>query len=142
MPPRIFLIEDAPPLREVVVLMLDLMEELELAGSAGSGEEALEKIGALEPDVILVDGSLPGISGVEFIRKAKGPTTTTKFIFFSGRDEPEIVREALDAGACGYLVKGGEPNEMLKAVRACLDGECYISPTVCGWQQLTAGQAF
>jgi DNA-binding NarL/FixJ family response regulator len=106
------------------------------------GEEGLETIEGLNPDVVLVDGSLPGMSGNDFVRKARLSKPSMKFISFSGRDEPESVRAALDAGACGYLVKGGQPDELLAAVRACLAGGCCVSPTVWGWEELCklAGQ--
>ncbi len=128
--PTIFLIEDNPTLRETMVFSIGMMGELEFCAAAESGEDAMEKLRELNPDVVLVDGSLPGMSGTDFVREIKKTKADLRCLFFSGRNEREVVRDALGAGACGYVVKGGRPTELLEAVAAAMEGRCYISPSV------------
>ena len=130
----VFLIEDNPTLREIMIMSFDLIDEVTLCGDAGSGEEALEKLATLVPDLILVDGSLPGMCGTEFVRTVKRSRPELRCLFLSGRNEVEVVREALEAGACGYVVKGGRPTELLKAITLSMNGERYVSPSVVGWE--------
>lgn len=134
--PKLFLIEDNPTLRETMVFSIGAMGGMECCGSAESGEDALEQLGGLEPDVVLVDGSLPGMSGTEFVREIKKLKPSLRCLFFSGRHEREIVEGALKAGACGYVVKGGKPTELQVAVAAVMEGKCYVSPSVEGWEGL------
>lgn len=136
--PEIFLIEDHETLREMMVLSIELSDKLELSGAAGSGEEALEKLEQLETDLVLVDGSLPGMSGINFVKEIKKCRPDLLCLFFSGRDETEIVRQALEAGACGYVVKGGNQDEIATAAKLSMEGRCYISPSVAGWQGLVS----
>ena len=136
--PKIFLIEDNVSLRETMVFSIGSMSELEFCAAASSGEEAIEQLESLQPDVVLVDGSLPGISGEDFVREIRKTRPSLRCLFFSGRNETETVRAALDAGACGYVVKGGRPAELLAAVTAAMEGRCYVSPSVKGWENFQA----
>jgi DNA-binding NarL/FixJ family response regulator len=126
----VFLIEDNKSLRDIMVLSLNMLEEVNLCGHAASGEEALDQMADLSPAVVLVDGSLPGMSGLDFVKKALTLHSGVHYLFFSGRDEPEVVAEALEAGACGYLVKGENSNEILEAIKLSTEGHCYVSPCV------------
>lgn len=131
---HVFLIEDNPTLREIMIMSFDLLDDVNLCGDAGSAEEALEKLGTLEPDLILVDGSLPGMCGTDFVRTIKQLRPELRCLFLSGRNEAEVVREALRAGACGYVVKGGRPTELLDAITLSMNDGRYISSSVAGWE--------
>lgn len=135
---KVFIIEDNPYLRETMVATIGCLGGMALCGDAGSGEEALEMLVALAPDVVLVDGSLPGMSGEDFVREMNGRNPGIRCLFFSGRDEPQTVRSALSAGACGYVVKGGKPEELVDAVASAMAGGRYVSPTVSGWEEAVA----
>lgn len=132
--PKIFLVEDNSALREIMVLTLDAMSEIDLCGFSGDAEDALAKLASLEPDLILVDGSLPGMSGMELVVRLKETRPEIRCLLFTGRNDARLAREALRAGACGYLVKGGPPDELLDAVRASLNGETFVSASVRGWE--------
>lgn len=132
--PNVFLIEDNATLREIMITSFDHLDEVTLCGDAMSGEDAMEKLEILEPDLILVDGSLPGMCGTEFVKKIRQSRPELRCLFFSGRNEVEVVREALDAGACGYVVKGGRPTELLEAITLSINDGCYVSPSVVGWE--------
>ncbi len=118
-----------------MVALIGRLGGIELCGESGSGEEALVKLEGLDPDLILVDGSLPGMSGEDFVREVKRRQPDLPCLFYSGRDEVENVRSALDAGACGYVVKDGRFNELVEAVTRSVDGACYVSPSVIGWER-------
>jgi DNA-binding NarL/FixJ family response regulator len=139
---KVFIIEDNPYLRETMVELMACLDGMVHCGDAGGGEEALEKLEGITPDIILVDGSLPGMSGEDFVREMKIRKPEIPCLFFSGRDEPHFVRSALAAGACGYVVKGGKPEELVEAVASCVAGGSYVSPSVSGWKQapVAAGQ--
>ena len=132
--PKIFLIEDNSALRKIIVLTLNSLEEVDLCGFSEDAEEALEKLASLKPDLVLVDRSLPGMSGMDLVARLKETRPEIRCLLFTGRNEAKLAREALRAGACGYLVKGGPPDEFLSAIRASLNGECFVSPSVRGWE--------
>ena len=135
---RIYLLEDNQLLRTTVQFLLIREETIELCGSAESAEEALREISGARPDLILVDGSLPGMNGFDFIRNVQKQDQPPLCLFLSGRSDTEVVQEALDAGACGYVVKGGRPKELLTAIHSVLNGQLYISPIVSGMEELRA----
>lgn len=130
---KVFILEDNPYLRETMADVIASIDGMTHCGDAGSGEEALEKLDEITPDIILVDGSLPGMSGEDFVREMRIRQPEIPCLFFSGRDDAHTVRSALSAGACGYVVKGGKPEELIDAVAACVAGGRYVSPTVAGW---------
>ncbi|MBG7608315.1 MAG: response regulator transcription factor [Verrucomicrobia bacterium] len=138
MTPDVFLIEDNQVLKAIMVSFLERMEGVSLCGSAENAEEALEQLESLHPDLVLVDGSLPGMSGREFVCELKQRCPEIRCLFYSGRNEAEIVQGVLDAGACGYVVKGGNSKDLLEAISLSVDGKCYISPSVAGWEELVA----
>ncbi len=135
MTPKVFIIEDNSHLREALVALVGKLGGIEICGESGSGEEAFDKLEGLHPDLILVDGSLPGMSGEEFVREMRRLQPDLPCLFYSGRDEVENVRSALDAGACGYVVKDGRFNELVEAVTLSVEGACYVSPSVIGWER-------
>ena len=138
---EVFIIEDNPYLRETMAGLIASFDGMALCGDAGSGEEALGMLEGLTPGIVLVDGSLPGMSGEDFVREMIIRKPEIPCLFFSGRDEPHVVRSALNAGACGYVVKGGSPEELVDAMACCMAGGSYVSPSVAGWDRLPAPAA-
>ena len=129
---RVYLLEDNQLLRSTIQFLLNREESIDLCGEAESAEDALEELPVAQPELVLVDGSLPGMSGVEFIRTVRERENPPLCLFLSGRSDTEVVQEALDAGACGYVVKGGRPKELVAAIEEALQGRRYISPIVAG----------
>jgi two-component system response regulator NreC len=101
-----------------------------LVGEAASGLEALEQAKQLQPTVVLMDLSLPDLSGVEVTRRLKAKHPEMQIIAFSARTESAQVLEALEAGASAYLVKQGALKELRDAVLAVLAGFMFLSPVV------------
>ena len=93
---------------------------------AGSGEEALQQVQEELPGLVIMDFGLPGISGLETTRRLRQRLPQLRVLFFSEHTELGLVRQALDAGACGFLSKAAAPAVVLEAVRRVLAGHAYI----------------
>jgi DNA-binding NarL/FixJ family response regulator len=106
------------------------IDDIEVAGIASNGVEALEMAQTLHPDVIIMDVYMPVMNGVEATKKIKGEFPGIKIIILSTYDEDELVREALLAGAAGYLLKHISPTELIICIRALETGQIQISPDV------------
>jgi DNA-binding NarL/FixJ family response regulator len=105
---------------------------LEVVGEAPSGEEGVQLVLDLRPDVVLVELSLRGLSGVETIQRLSVLAPASRILVLTGSEDPHGVVEAILAGACGYMLKSAPPNELISAVRATAVGECVVSPHVAG----------
>jgi two-component system response regulator NreC len=122
---RVFVVDDHPVVRTGVRFILEASGEVEVVGEAGSAEEALAKVEAARPDLVLIDITLPGMSGVELARALKGKTPA-RLLALSMHEEPEYVEAFLEAGGSGYVTKSGLEKELLDAVRALARGEHYL----------------
>jgi DNA-binding NarL/FixJ family response regulator len=123
---RILLVDDHAVVRQgYASLLAALLPELEL-DEAGSGEEALQQVQARIPGLVVMDIGLPGISGLETCRRLRQRLPQLPVLFFSMHEELPLVRQALDAGAAGYLSKRCAPDVLVEAVRRVLAGYPYI----------------
>ena len=123
--PKVFLIDDHTVVRSGIRLLLE-SRLIEVIGEADSGEEALEKVPALNPDIIICDLTLPGISGIETTRALRAKTPpTTRFIALSMHEEPEYVQGFLEVGGSGYVPKSAVETQLLDAIAAVARGEYY-----------------
>ncbi len=123
----LFLVEDHPALRKGVELLVR-SDGLHVVGTAGDAETAAELIPRRRPDVALVDIGLPGQSGVELARTLLSGQPDLGVLLYTGLDDPEALREALDCGARGFALKAGDPAELLGAIRLVAAGESYVDP--------------
>jgi DNA-binding NarL/FixJ family response regulator len=124
----VLIVDDHAVVRAGLEQLLQTAEDIELRGSAGDGAQALAMVLEREPDVVLMDLSLPGIDGVEAtatIRAARPATRVVVLTSFSDRDR---ILSALDAGAIGYLLKDAEPADLLAGIRAAARDESPLSP--------------
>lgn len=121
---RVFLVEDHPTMRDTVTRLLARIDGIEVAGAAESTEEALEAIPRLAPDLVLVDVSLPGRSGIELVREIASPEGPA-CLMLSGHIEASYVRSSALAGARGYVPKG-DPRALIDAIRAVLVGDTWF----------------
>jgi DNA-binding NarL/FixJ family response regulator len=126
----VFLLDDHELTRAGFRLILDGAADITVVGDCGTGEEALDALPRLQPDVLLCDLYLPGISGVEVAERVLRGGSPTKVIALSAQDEGPLPRRLLEAGAHGYLCKGCSIGEMLLAIRSVHRGERYISRSV------------
>jgi len=125
---RIVLIEDHTILREGLRALLATDPEFEVVGEFGDGREAVSRIPALEPDLVLTDLSMPRMNGIEAIRGIRKRAPRAKMLALTIHKAEEYVRAALQAGAHGYLLKESSHAELLTAARQVLSGKTYISP--------------
>ena len=116
---RVYLVEDHELMREMLTEFLSIEGDLEICGMASSGESALMELEHLRPDIVLVDMSLPEMSGLDFVRELSARLPEVPCLMFSGRGERTCVELALQAGARGYIRKGN-PEELTKAIRTVL----------------------
>jgi DNA-binding NarL/FixJ family response regulator len=129
---RVLLADDQALLRSGLRVLLEGQEDMEVAGEAASGEEAVALARLLHPDVILMDVSMPGGGGLAATREllACEPSVRPRVLILTTFDCDENLFEALRAGASGFLVKDAEPSELLRAIRVIARGEALLSPHV------------
>ncbi|MDP3858414.1 MAG: response regulator transcription factor [Stagnimonas sp.] len=106
--------------------------KLEVLAETGDGQELLELVSRLRPDLVITDIALQKLSGLEALQQIRRHYPEVAVLFLSARSEPTQVRQAMQQGACGYLAKDAEPDELGLALRAHAKGQHYLSPKVSG----------
>ena len=129
---RVLLVDDHELMREGLRSLFAQDGEFEVVGEAGDARTAVELAAACRPHVVIMDVSLPDLSGVEATRQVLGRAPEVKVVALSVHDDPQYVAGMLEAGASGYVVKGAASVEVLRAVRAALAGRTYLSPELAG----------
>ena len=127
---RILIAEDHALLREGLRSLLASDPEIEVAGEAENGREAIKLTGVLLPSLVLMDLSMPGINGTEAITEIKRRYPATKILALTVHKAEEYIRETLKAGADGYVLKDASFAELIIAVKNVLNGKTYLSPDV------------
>jgi DNA-binding NarL/FixJ family response regulator len=129
-PTRIIIADDHPLFREGVAHTLDSEADLEIVGQAKTGEEAIQLVTELLPDVVLLDITMPGQEGISTAKIISTTFPVVRIIMLTASEDEDDLLNALKAGARGYVVKGVHANELARAVRAVVNGETYISPSM------------
>jgi two-component system, NarL family, nitrate/nitrite response regulator NarL len=128
MPPlRTLIVEDHEELRNFLRLTLQNEARCVVIGEAVDGMQAVQKAEEFQPDLVLLDLSLPKLNGMEALRRIRKCSPHSKLIILSQDSAPEIVREALRLGAVGYLLKS-DANNLPQALDAVLQGTVFVSP--------------
>jgi DNA-binding NarL/FixJ family response regulator len=127
---RILLADDHSLVRHGFRMILAAEADMEIAGEAGNGREALELAQKLKPDVVVMDVAMPELNGIEATRRLIELSPRTRVLALSMHKDAVYVREILRAGARGYLLKDSADADLLAAVRAVAKGEGYLSPGV------------
>ena len=125
---KILIVDDHPIVRQGAALLLNREPELQVCHEAENAEQAIEINHTCAHDLAIVDLSLAGISGLELVKKLRGLFPNLAILMMSMHDETIYAERLLRAGARGYLMKQEATDTMLKAVRAILQGELYVSP--------------
>ena len=129
-PIRVLLADDQRVVRDGLVLLLGLLPQVEVVGTAGDGEEAVDRAAALRPDVVLMDLRMPRCDGVEATRRLREREPGIKVIVLTTYADDRSVIEALRAGARGYLTKDAGADEILRALQQVVAGQAVIDPAV------------
>lgn len=127
---KALLIDDHAILREGLKLILHQVQDLEIIGEAGDGKSALEKIESLKPDLILLDISLPEMTGVEVARYARKNFPEIKIIILSRHNNEEYVQQLLKLGIHAYVLKDDAGDDLIRAIEAVRQNERYLSPRI------------
>ena len=127
---RVLLVDDHTILREGVRALLANEPEIVVVGEAGDGEEALEKVEALRPDVVLMDMVMPRMNGLEATGHIKRRHPEVKVLILSMYDDDEYVQQVIQAGASGYLLKGMAADDLILAIREVQGGSSFLNPAV------------
>jgi DNA-binding NarL/FixJ family response regulator len=127
---EIFIVEDHPVFREGLVQIIRGEKDLSVCGEAGDADHALQAIARLKPDLVLVDITLPGKSGLELIKELRSRNRKVRILVVSMHDEALYVDRVLRAGGDGYIMKQVDPEEIVHAIRDVLGGHIYVSEEV------------
>ncbi|MFA5683118.1 MAG: response regulator transcription factor [Lysobacteraceae bacterium] len=123
---RVAVVDDHALVRTGIVMLLSQQTDMDCVGEAGSGEEALDLARRAKPDVVLCDLHLPGVSGLGLIERLLNLRPAPRVVVVSMQEEGPLPRRALEAGASGYVTKGGPAEELLRAIRDASRGKRYI----------------
>jgi DNA-binding NarL/FixJ family response regulator len=127
---NVAIVEDNKIINQTLVTLLDNSSGYKCAGSFTACEELLEVIGKIKADVILMDIKLPGMNGIEGVKRIKKTLPEVNILMLTIYEENELIFDALCAGACGYLVKKTHPEKLLEAIREANDGGAPMSSTI------------
>jgi len=130
MPIRLLIYEDNQQLRESVTAMLSLSNDFILVGSFGDVLQVEEQVKVLQPDVVLMDIDLPGMNGIEAVKRIRLFNTKLHILMLTVFDDNSHVLEAICAGASGYLLKMHIPEKLLEAVKEVMQGGAPMSPGI------------
>jgi DNA-binding NarL/FixJ family response regulator len=129
---RVVLVEDHRMVREALSEALDRIPEIDIVGEAGNAAEALERVTALKPEVVVLDIRLPDGNGIEVATRFKDAGASAKVIALSAFADKRYVTAMLRAGASGYVTKSSAGTELVQAIRAVAAGHGYFSPEIAG----------
>ncbi len=129
---KILIADDHAVMRAGLRMLIDAQPDMAVVGEAGDGREAIERARTSRPDVLLLDLSMPGLGGIAAIDLLRKEAPTTKVLILTMHEDSEYLRQALEAGASGYLVKSAADTELLAAIRAVRRGEVYVYSSLTG----------
>lgn len=127
---RILLVDDHTILREGIRSLLEHQADFEVVAEAENGRQAIELVRQLNPDVVLMDISMPLLNGIHATEQIRRETRCTQVLILSQHESEEYIRRALAAGASGFLLKDIDSVELVNAIRAVHKGESILSPAV------------
>lgn len=130
---RIFIVDDNFVARRGLRSVIEANKEFTVIGEASTGSEAISKLKMVEADVVLMDIRMPGVDGIDATARISLQNPGAKVLVLTVVDEPVVLANVINAGACGYLVYGNfEPKDLLEAIKSSLDGKMVGIPAIPG----------
>jgi DNA-binding NarL/FixJ family response regulator len=127
---KVLLVDDHKLVRAGLQSLLATTDDIAVVGTAADGSEAIGVATATDPDVVLMDLSMPGMSGVEATRKLRCLMPSARVVVLTTFADEDLVHQSIDAGAVGYLLKDEEPDDLVRGVRAAANGESPLSAKI------------
>jgi DNA-binding NarL/FixJ family response regulator len=127
LPVGVLIVDPFEPWRRFVVLILQDNRDLQIIGAASSGLEAVQKAKVLQPDLVVMDVSLPELDGIDAARQIRTVAPMCKILFLSRESDPDLARAAFREGARGYVLKEDLVRDLTVAVRMVLEGKRFVS---------------
>lgn len=127
---RILVVDDHAVVRKGIIVFLDSQPDMEVIGESGTGRDSIAKVQELNPDVVLMDISMPDLDGIEATRAIKKISPEARIVALTMHDDARFFFQMLKEGALGYVVKGADPNELLSAIRVVFENKAYLLPSL------------
>jgi len=129
---RLIIADDHPIVRQGLVNIVEQNDAYEIVAQSGDGQETLRLVNELNPDIVLLDISMPGLDGLQIVKEAKDKSVNSKFIILTMYDDAEYFDRAMELGVKGYLLKENAVNQLTECLDAVNGGSHYICPEVSG----------
>lgn len=125
---KVMIVDDHSLVREGLKAVFDQGKDIEVVGEAGSGEEAIDMVDSVKPDVILMDISMPGMNGIQATRLIREKNPASKVVILTMLDQEGYVYEAIKAGATGYMLKSTSSDDLVNAIQTVHEGKALLHP--------------
>ncbi len=125
---RILVVDDHAVVRKGIIVFLNSQPDMEVVGESGTGRDSIAKVQELNPDVVIMDISMPDLDGIEATQAIKKISPDARIVALTMHDDARFFFQMLKEGALGYVLKGADPNELLSAIRAVYQDKAYILP--------------
>lgn len=126
---RLYIVDDLTAVRQMLAEVLE-RHDYEIVGDCGNGQDALKEIQELKPEIVIVDARLPGLNGLEIVRRLNRQLPETRFLVFSAYQNPSIVKDMLEAGAHGFVEKTANLREFINGLGIVAAGGTFFGPNV------------
>jgi len=127
---RVMIVDDHLVVREGLKQLLEINDEIEVVAEATNGLECLDRVGDYNPDIVFIDIKMPGISGIDTTRLIRQKHPDVKVIMLTIYDDGELVANAINAGANGYMMKNALREDLINAIHQVMKGQAFLDPSV------------
>ncbi len=129
---KLIICDDQAVIRDGLEMLLSLEKDIQVVGTAQDGEQALELVAKVAPDLVMMDLKMPGMNGIEATRRILAKFPEVKVLVLTTYDDDEWLFDAIRVGAHGYLLKDTPREQIVSAIRGTLEGKSYLDPAVAG----------
>ena len=132
---RVLVVDDFVPWHHFVSYLIDSESDLQITSVAYDGLDAIQKAKELQPDLILMDLSMPGMNGIDATRQILMHSPRSKVLFVSEQRDSDLIHAAFEVGACGYALKTDSNSDLLLGIRTVLRGQPFVSCSLTNWRE-------